>query len=100
MGDKIIRQILLAHSDVDHFYTYAFLDSPPFPVRDYTATIRITPIVESDGAFVEWWATFDCAVDEHERWVNHFGKEGFAKWLGALWQFMARVVNESPSLIN
>ena len=88
-GDRILRQILLAHSDVDRSYTYAFCDSPPFPVRNYIATIRVAPIVETNHAFVEWWATFDCAADEYERWTNHFEKEGFARWLAALRRFMA-----------
>jgi hypothetical protein len=88
VGDKIIRQALLAHSDADRSYTYALLDPPPFPVRDYVATIRVTPVVENEAAFVEWWATFDCAAEERERWTRHFEREGFAKWLGALRAFM------------
>jgi hypothetical protein len=88
-GGRIIRQILLAHSDIERSYTYAFDGPPPFPVRNYVATIRIAPI--GDGhtqAFVEWWATFDCAAEERERWTRHFEQEGFAKWLGALREFM------------
>jgi hypothetical protein len=88
VGDKIIRQILLAHSDLDRSYTYALCDPPPFPVRNYVATLRVAPIAETNGAFVEWWATFDCAADEYDRWTNHFEKEGFAKWLAALRRFM------------
>lgn len=89
LGDSVIRQILLAHSDLDRSYTYALCDPPPFPVRDYTATIRIVPVVESGQAFVEWWASFDCAADERERWTRHFRDEGFARWLAALRRFMA-----------
>jgi Polyketide cyclase / dehydrase and lipid transport len=88
VGDKIIHQALLAHSDVERSYTYALLDPPPFPVRDYVATIRVTPVVESGAAFVEWWATFDCAAEERERWTHYFERDGFAKWLGALRAFM------------
>jgi hypothetical protein len=88
-GDKAIRQILLAHSDLDRSYTYALCDPPPFPVRNYTATIRVVPVVESGRAFVEWWATFDCAAEDYERWTSHFRDEGFARWLAALRQFMA-----------
>ncbi len=40
VGDKVIRQLLLAHSDLDRSYTYALCDPPPFPVRNYIATIR------------------------------------------------------------
>jgi hypothetical protein len=35
-------------------------------------------------AFVEWSATFDCADDERDRWVDYFEREGFARWLGSL----------------
>ncbi len=45
-----------AHSDRDRSYTYAFADAPPFPVRDYIATIRIRRVTEGDRAFVEWSA--------------------------------------------
>jgi hypothetical protein len=89
-GERTIRQELLAHSDRERSYTYALLDPAPFPVRDYVATIRVTPVVETDTAFVEWWATFDCAADERERWTGYFARDGFAAWLGALRRFMAR----------
>jgi Polyketide cyclase / dehydrase and lipid transport len=88
VGDKVLRQILLAHSDIDRSYTYAFCGLPPFPVRNYIATIRVAPVVETDQAFVEWQATFDCAAEEYDRWTNHFEQEGFARWLSALRKFM------------
>lgn len=90
MGERVIRQILLAHSDLERSYTYAFSGDPPFPIRNYVATIRVTPVVEDDRAFVEWWATFDCAAEEVDRWVSFFERDGFARWLDALRQFMAR----------
>jgi hypothetical protein len=30
------------------------------PVVDFQATLRLTPVVDGDRAFVEWWATFNC----------------------------------------
>jgi hypothetical protein len=89
-ADKIIRQVLLAHSDRERSYTYALCDPPPFPVRNYVATLRVTPVVDGNRAFVEWWAMFDCAAEEYDRWTRHFEREGFARWLAALRQFMAR----------
>ncbi len=87
-GGRIIRQILLAHSDIDRSYTYAFDGEAPFPVRDYVATIRVAPVGDGSAqAFVEWWATFDCALEWRTRWSNFFAKDGFAKWLGALKSF-------------
>jgi hypothetical protein len=89
-GGNILRQVLLAHSDSERSYTYGFCGAAPFPVQDYTATIRVSPEVERNRAFVEWWATFDCAADERDKWVRHFEKNGFAKWLAALRDFMSK----------
>ena len=87
-GGRIIRQKLLAHSDLERSYTYAFDGPAPFPVQNYVATIRVAAVGNGQHqAFVEWWATFDCAPEEYDRWVNHFAKEGFAKWLAALKSF-------------
>jgi hypothetical protein len=89
-GGNVLRQLLLAHSDAERSYTYSFCGAPPFPVRDYQATLRISPVVADNRSFVEWWATFDCAAEERDKWVKHFEQQGFAKWLGALEQFMAK----------
>ena len=90
LPDRVIRQVLLAHSDIERSYTYAFVGPPPQPVRDYAATLRVTPIIEGNKSFVEWRAAFDCLVaDDIERWIDHFEKQGFAVWLGTLRQFMA-----------
>jgi Polyketide cyclase / dehydrase and lipid transport len=88
VGDRIIRQKLLAHSDLERSYTYALCDPPPVPVRNYIATIRVAPVLEDDRAFIEWWAIFDCAAEDYDRWTRHFTHEGFAKWLAALRRFM------------
>lgn len=79
----LVRQRLRAHSDVERSYTYEFCEPGPFPVRDYLATLRVTPVVDGDRAFVEWWATFDCAPEERDRWTAQF-TEGFAAWLASL----------------
>src|SRR3954470_11688252 len=59
MGETVVRQRLLAHSDRERCYTYEFLEPYRFPVQNYAATIRVTPVTADDRAFVEWWATFD-----------------------------------------
>jgi hypothetical protein len=86
---NIVRQILLAHSDIDRSYTYGFCGVPPIPVRDYEATIRVVPVIADNRSFVEWSATFDCAMEERDKWVKQLEQEGFAKWLAALRQFMS-----------
>ncbi len=87
--NTVRRQVLLAHSDRERSYSYGLCDPPHLPLRNFAATIRVTPVVASGGAFVEWWATFDCAADEADRWVNFFERDGFAVWLDALRRFMA-----------
>jgi hypothetical protein len=89
VGDKTLRQKLLAHSDAERSYSYEFASASPFPVQDYTATIRVTPVTASGKAFVEWWATFDCASDDRARMIDQFEVKGFAVWLAALRKFMA-----------
>src|SRR5215475_12403077 len=87
LPDRVIRQKLLAHSDIERFYTYLFCE--PAPVRNYVATIHVVPVVESRQCFVEWQASFDCAEEESARWVDQFENNGFAVWLAALRRFMA-----------
>lgn len=83
------RQMLRAHSDVERSYSYSLCDPPYLPLKDFLATIRVAPVAETNAAFVEWWATFDCAADERERWIGYFETQGFATWLAALRRFMS-----------
>jgi Polyketide cyclase / dehydrase and lipid transport len=78
-----IRQILLAQSDVERAQTYAFCQDASVPVTGYRATLRVTPIIDGNRAFVEWWATFDCDVGRKDEWTTFFGTS-FARWLGSL----------------
>jgi hypothetical protein len=83
MGETCTRQKLLAHSDRERSYTYEFCEPCHFPVRDYVATIRVTPIVDGNRAFVEWLATFDVTIEDGNHWTEFFARS-FATWLGRL----------------
>ena len=83
VSDTTIRQQLLAHSDRDRFQTYTFCEPIPYPLRNYEATLRVTPIVDGNRDFVEWWATFDCETSEYDHWTEFF-VSSFAKWLSSL----------------
>ena len=78
-----IRQRLLAQSDVERSQTYEFCGAPTIPVTDYQATLRITPIVDGDRAFVEWWATFDCEAAKRDELTGSLAGS-FEKWLESL----------------
>ena len=84
VGNLRERQRLLAYSGLNRFYTFEFCDPVPIPVRNYQATLRVTPIIDGNRAFVEWWATFDCEASEVDHWTTWFANEGFPKWLGSL----------------
>jgi hypothetical protein len=81
-GDSVgcIRNV---RTNGNTLYTYAFSGQPPFPLRNYVATLRITPIIDGDRSFVEWSAAFDCTDNEHDHWTAHF-TTSFRKWLEAL----------------
>ncbi len=83
------RQQLLALSDVERSQTYCFAGVSPLPVEDFQATIRVTPVVDGDRAFVEWLATFDCDAHSRDERVAFF-REAFAGWLGSLRRHLQR----------
>jgi hypothetical protein len=81
--ERRIRQRLLALSDVERSQTYEFCGPPSLPVNDFQATLRITPVVDGDRAFVEWWATFDCEGGRSEELTGTL-RGWFSKWLESL----------------
>jgi hypothetical protein len=82
-GDRQIRQRLLALSDIDRAFTYEFCEPSPGIPPGYRGTVRVTPVVDGDRSFVEWWASFDSAPEDAPRWVDQF-EVSFAGWLGSL----------------
>jgi hypothetical protein len=82
-----IRERLLHLSDAERCYSYNF-ETTPFPVQNYHATLRVTPVTDSDRSFVEWWATFDCEPAQTGQWVETFGTAVFAGGLQALRQHL------------
>ncbi len=81
-GDNI-REQLLGLSDYDMFCTYSILISP-MPLEDYIATLRLTPITETDGTFAEWSAEFSCDPADEDDLVNLVGTDVFQGGFDAL----------------
>jgi hypothetical protein len=91
-----IRQRLLAQSDVERSQTYEFCDAPTLPVAGFRATLRVTPVVDGDRAFVEWWADFDC--DPVRRGELAATLQGwFGKWLESLRESVTSRRSRVPS---
>ncbi len=82
------RQKLLALSDSERSQTYGFASEPPLHTRDFRATLRVTPVVDGDRAFVEWWATFDCEPERGDERIVFF-RDAFAGWLESLRRHLA-----------
>ena len=78
-----IREQLVSFSDEDRSYTYNF-QKTPFDVDNYLATIRVTPVTDGGGSFVEWWTVFDCNRDEQAHWTAFFANEVFQGGFDAL----------------
>jgi hypothetical protein len=90
------RQKLLALSDIERSQVYAFDGAAPMPVWNFQATIRVTPVVDGDRAFVEWFASFDCGAEDYDERVAFF-RDAFAGWLGSLRRHLDGVKQPSPS---
>jgi hypothetical protein len=83
VGDKQLRQRLLAYSETDRFYTYEFAGAPSMKVKNFQATIHVLSVVDGNRAFVEWYATYDCTEEERQN-SHDFFVQGCERWLEAL----------------
>jgi len=90
------RQRLLAQSDVERSQTYEFCDAPTLPVTGFRATLRVTPVVDGDRAFVEWWATFDCEPVRCDELIATL-RGSFARWLESLRTALARATSRAAA---
>jgi hypothetical protein len=96
-GDVWIRQRLVSHSDAERSFTYAGMDEFPFPGEGgdaspapvkYQGTLRVTPIVDGNRAFVEWFVEFESRQNEAAPWTNLL-LELIAQWVDSLRRTLA-----------
>jgi hypothetical protein len=96
-GETWLRQILEAHSDADRSFTYAGLEQFGFPSEgasnapasiNYRGTLRLTPIVDRNRAFVEWFVDFDAPSHEAAQWTDLLLKL-IPQWVDSLHRTLA-----------
>lgn len=58
----IIREQLLALSDVDHAVTFSIIEST-LPIWNYRSTIALLPITDGNRTFIQWHGQFEAAVE-------------------------------------
>ena len=56
---SVFRETLLAHSDLEHFYTYDIIESP-LDCSNYISCHRFVEITEGNRTLGIWQGEFDC----------------------------------------
>jgi hypothetical protein len=85
--ERPTHQRLTAHSDDERCYSFESVE--PFDnLRSYRQTLRVAPIVDTNTAFVEWWADFDAPPEDRENWKGYL-QEQFGKSLEKLRTYLA-----------
>ena len=83
-----LREQLLALSDYEFSMTYNILESP-MDLTGYIATLRLFPVTDGDGTFVEWTAEFDCAPERAAPLARQIGEGVFQAAFDNLNRMMA-----------
>jgi hypothetical protein len=84
-----VREQLVALDDLQRTLSYIFV-KPAFPVTDYVSHIRVSPVTDGGGAFVEWSAQFQERPEDAGRYVDAVANGVFAAGLAALKAKFAR----------
>jgi hypothetical protein len=79
----VIRETLLAISDVERFFSYDIVESP-LPVTNYIATQRFMPITQTDQTFASWEVHFDVASEHAAAMARVIGVEIFEQGLDGM----------------
>jgi hypothetical protein len=78
-----IRETLLAFSDAERSQTYDIIEAP-LPLRNYVATLSVTPVTDGDRSYVEWTAEFDCDPGQESELLDVVGNGVFQGGFDAL----------------
>lgn len=87
----VFREVLVAHSDAEWFYSYTFVGSP-IPVRDHRTTLRLRPITDGNRTLGEWSSHFEIAPDREAKLVGMLEKN-FLAGLRALDSLLGRTAS-------
>lgn len=84
-GDFV--ETLMAHSDLETFYTYR-IDESPLPVTGYVATHRLRPVTVGTATYSSWEAWFDCAPAVADEMAALVGDAIFVNGMAGLAAFV------------
>ena len=66
---EVFREVLVALSDAECFYSYTFVSSP-VPVRNHRTTLKVLPITDGRRSYVAWSSRFDIDPKYEPRLVD------------------------------
>ena len=78
-----VREQLVALDDRQRTLFYIFV-KPAFPITNYVSQIRVAPVTDGGGTFVEWSADFDERPEDAGKYVDAVANGVFASGLSAL----------------
>jgi hypothetical protein len=84
---SVFRETLLAHSDLEYFYTYDIIESP-LPCRNYVSCHRFIQITDGDRTLGIWQGEFDCAETDAAEFEGIVGDMIYLAAQRALNQYM------------
>ena len=73
----VFREVLVAHSDAEHYYSYTFVGSP-IPVRRHRTTLGLRAITDGDRTLGEWSSRFEIDPDREAELVGLMEKNFLA----------------------
>ncbi len=88
----IFRETLLAHSDVETFYTYDILESP-LPVTGYVSAHRFIPITHGNQTLSIWESRFECAPEDATEMEQVIGDTIYIGGMTGLRMFLKETEN-------
>ena len=84
---SIFRETLLAHSDLERFYTYDIIESP-LPCSNYVSRHGFVEITDANRTLGIWQGEFDCAAADAEELEHIVGELIYLNAQLALNQFL------------
>ncbi len=63
---SIFRETLLAHSDLEHFYSYDIIESS-LPCSNYISCHRFVEITDGNKTLGIWQGEFDCTPEDEKK---------------------------------
>lgn len=83
----VFRETLLAHSDIERYYTYDIVESP-LPCWDYVSTHRFIPITDGNKTLGIWEAAFDCAPENESELAAIVGDKIYVNGMRGLNEYL------------